>query len=180
VRNYIHDVGTDRELEHGIYMQTSGVIARNVIVRPSAYGISLYSSPSNVDVFENTIVGASPVEAAISVNTRGTGVRVLNNIFAFNRGYGVNIGSNVAAGCCVVDNNLIFGNAAGAVRGGRLPVTGTIAADPLFVGRLGDDYRVQPGSPAVDAARGDGVYFFDRDGALSPLGAGADLGAYER
>jgi hypothetical protein len=176
VRNWIHDTGSGGNHEHGIYMQGSGLIARNVIARPDAYGISLYAAPCNVDVTENTITGAAADEAAISVNTSCSGIRVVNNVFAFNDGYGVSIGTNASASTGIIDNNLIYGNALGAVRGSRMPVTNTIAADPAFTDWL---YHVAPESPAADAARPDITYSPDRDGT-GQTGLAPSLGAYEQ
>lgn len=62
------------------------------------------------------------------------------------------------------------------------PLGGTnIARDPMFVDPQGKDYRLQPGSPAVDAAvptSGTGLEH-DFAGTPRPQGAGKDIGAFE-
>lgn len=53
-----------------------------------------------------------------------------------------------------------------------------IGADPKFVNPLNDDFRLQGGSPAIDAGVAVGVVA-DFDGVRRPAGAGCDLGAFE-
>ena len=99
--------------------------------------------------------------------------------------------------------NEVVGSGANAeysnVQGG-FTGTGNIDADPLFVdpdgadniaGNLDDDFRLQAGSPCIDAADGDAASAFDLDGnaraddpaTVPNTGAGtpdfADMGAYE-
>ncbi len=58
--------------------------------------------------------------------------------------------------------------------------TGEIDQDPLFLNRAGDDYHVDPSSPAVDAGLdGSALTSVDLEGASRPQGSGWDLGAYE-
>lgn len=174
-RNYIHDVGNDT-LDHGIYVQGSGhVITNNVIVRPTGYGVHLYSSPSNVVVAQNTLVG-STLRAGILIRTSGTGIRVVNNVVAGNATHGINYYS--CGGSCVIDQNLAWDNPGGAVSSaGAAVVTNTTLADPQFVDA---EFRVAGTSPALDSARPDFSYSADRDGVSRPQGGAPDKGAYER
>lgn len=56
---------------------------------------------------------------------------------------------------------------------------GNLDADPLFVDPEGGDYRLQAGSPAIDAGTTEGAPAEDLDGNPRPLGTGVDIGAYE-
>jgi hypothetical protein len=51
-------------------------------------------------------------------------------------------------------------------------------ADPLFLDPAGHDYHLSGSSPAVDLAPSLG-YLVDLDGKPTPVGAGADVGAFE-
>ena len=74
------------------------------------------------------------------------------------------------------------------IEGGYAGV-GNISSDPLFVDFWGDDFHLQPGSPAIDAADGPSAPEFDLEGEsraddpdTTNTGLGppwADMGAYE-
>jgi hypothetical protein len=66
------------------------------------------------------------------------------------------------------------------VEGCRLAAHG-INADPQVVSAANRDFHLQSGSPAIDEGLAIGAdYSADRDGNPRPLGAGWDIGAYER
>jgi parallel beta-helix repeat protein len=177
-RNYVHDVGpAGGTLYHGIYIEGSGhVVTHNLFAHINGgYGIQAYSSPSNIVIAENTAVG-SQTRAGIVVQSSGGNITVANNILANNATYGISF--QACGSGCTVDNNITWGNAQGAV-GGNLAgqVTHNRNIDPQF----GDSqYHVSTTSPAIDTARPDFASFPDRDGVQGPVGAGPDLGAYER
>jgi parallel beta-helix repeat protein len=179
-RNFLTDAGLNSSNslpDHGIYVEGGNqTVTDNVIVRPQGYGIHVYTSSNHDNVIaDNTVVG-SVQKGGIVVETSGSNIRVANNISANNATYGINY---VACGAgCMVDNNITWGNALGAV-GGALggQVTRNRNVDPQFVDA---QYHVTGTSPAVDTARPDYAYFPDLDGVPAPLGAGPDSGAYER
>jgi hypothetical protein len=173
--NWIDSVGSECNLDHGIYFQTSGRITRNVFKNlRCGYGIHLYSHPTNVVVAGNVVDG-SRVRAGILVNCGGN-CRVVNNIFVNNATYGITY-RRCDAGDCVVKNNMTWGNKSGAV-GDTLAskATGTRNVNPLFADSL---YHLGATSPALDTADPTAVYWTDRDGVAAASGP-ADMGAYER
>jgi hypothetical protein len=172
--NRIGSVGTECAFDHGIYFQTSGRITRNVISdMRCGYGIHLYAHPHDVVVAQNTVAGSS-VRAGILVATDGDDITVASNIVVGNAGFGIDFRS--CGQRCLVDGNLTWGNGSDPV-GGLLATaaTNTRNADPLFAD---GEYRVGPGSPAVDTASPDLAFSPDRDGQQL-MGAGPDVGAYE-
>jgi hypothetical protein len=172
--NRIDAVGSDCAYDHGIYFQSSGRITRNVISDlRCGYGIHLFAHPHDVVVAQNTVVG-SRVRAGILVATDGDDITVASNILAGNAGHGIDF--RACGQRCLVDGNLTWGNDGDAV-GGLLAseATNTRNADPLFAD---GEYRVGPGSPAIDSASPDLTFSPDRDGQQL-MGTGPDVGAYE-
>ena len=109
------------------------------------------------------------------------GTKVYNNTF-YNNGYGVYVGGDGTRPTNTQVRNNIF------YRGGTPLIletgSGTVAThnlldqDPRFVSAEGGDFRVQDGSPAIDA----GVMVevsIDHDGKARPAGRAYDQGAYE-
>jgi hypothetical protein len=70
-----------------------------------------------------------------------------------------------------------------SVSGSQSTVTwgeGNFDADPLFLDPAAMDFRLQAGSPAIDAGTPDGAPATDKDGVPRPCGKGFDVGAHER
>jgi len=175
-RNFVSGVGQEgSSFHHGIYVQGSGhLVAGNVFADiRGGYGIHVYPDASDTDVLHNTAVG-SRTRSGIVVMTTGGGIRVANNILAGNDRFGIHFVA--CGGDCLIDTNLAWENGDGASN--APDDTGSIVeADPRFAD---DEYRLDEGSAAVDAARADLVVSPDRDGVRRPRGDGADLGAHER
>ncbi len=83
-------------------------------------------------------------------------------------------------------NNIVWGGSPeGAQAAGNLALAYCLvegwpgAVDPMFVAAELDDYRLLPGSPAIDAGSSVADVAMDADGRARPYGAGMDIGAYE-
>jgi hypothetical protein len=71
---------------------------------------------------------------------------------------------------------------AGAIAGAIQPTDSNLSADPRFLDPSGGNFRLNVGSPALDAgsaAQADGFPTSDLDGHPRVAGAAVDLGAYE-
>ena len=139
----------------------------------------------------NSIVIASAPQVSVAIygNDPLRGSQIVNNTFvggaficqATSAGYGRLVDSNVfyqgtaiqASTGCEYRNNLVFPS---------VPPdgTGNITGDPLFMDLASNDFRLKPGSPAIDA--GNPVNTLtgrDFAGTLRPQGARSDIGAFE-
>jgi parallel beta-helix repeat protein len=109
-----------------------------------------------------------------------TMVNSANSIVAFNARYGLFTESN--PGNLKFTHNAVFGNAAGDYQGFTPPADqGNINLDPLFIDRANGNFRLQTGSPCIDA--GDdlaaSIGAVDADGKPRVSGLQVDIGAYE-
>ncbi|MHB9111245.1 MAG: choice-of-anchor Q domain-containing protein [Thermoleophilia bacterium] len=128
---------------------------------------------------------------------------MVNNIFAFNTRPDVGSPTGIYLGPGVSltaeDNNLFFSRddceiqadftgqgcfTQAEIAGGVWTAdtgmgAGDLAADPGFLNANILDFRIAPGSPAVDAAAATAAPAIDIDGQPRPRGPGFDIGAYE-
>jgi parallel beta-helix repeat protein len=185
--NTVHDNNEPGVQHQGIYFEGSdSVIANNVVYgQTNGFGIQVRAGADNVLVTHNTVSGNS-LSGIVVENTAG-GVRVVNNISAFNGGYavrGLDEGGPVGRGN-IAFNNLGFGNGDGefADEGRqivRFPPRGNLVKNPKFLDRAQADFRLREDSPALDRAAPEWTPAEDRAGAPRPTDRHADLGAYER
>lgn len=119
------------------------------------------------------------------------------NLVTFNTGASVEESGDDTLASLVADPVLVanglFGSSSLVLDEGTSPITdvaqvnalgansGNFDLDPLFVDRLLADFRLQTGSPAIDAGRTDAPALAteDRDGARRRRGSSPDAGAYE-
>ena len=173
--NFIESVGSECNLDHGIYFQTSGRVTRNVFKDiPLRLRHPLFAHSSHVIVAENTSVG-SRVRAGVVIHTDGSDIVVVNNNFSGNATYGIYY--QACGSDCVVDNNLTWGNALG---GGNLAGAGDEQPQRRSAvhrrGAITSRRRVRRSI----RTQNDYAYFPDLDEVPGVVGSGPDSGAFER
>ncbi len=199
IGNYIHDNGdfgnaSTANQDHGIYFASgSGLIANNIIEHNWSYGVHLYPSARDVIVQQNTIIknvrsgviigGWTTNCPAAGCPPQPTNSLVVNNIIAFNGLHAFHSFELTTSGH-IIKNNLFWGNAAGdfptseaLTRGLTYVNQNNNIADPRFV--AASNYRLQTGSPAIDAALSPYTQPDDYDFIPRPQGAASDIGAFE-
>ena len=115
------------------------------------------------------------LDAAISSST------IANNIF-YNPEGGKTIEASGFSGSITISNNITMGSAMtdrSTIPAGMIMTANQLATNPLFVGAPGD-FRLQAGSPAIDAGLTLSLVLFDFDGRARPRGIAYDIGAHER
>lgn len=168
---------------HGIYLQGNDhLVANNVITdHVKGFGIQVYDKGSRAIVTGNTITGAGHSGIVVGGSGGVDGVRVHNNVFAFNAHYGISHDSSCPFSS-IADHNVVFGNAWGPTQGGCSGLSyarGNRTTDPLFRAYGGRDLHLLAGSPALDYAVLEYSPVTDFDGVLRTYGSGPDAGAYE-
>jgi hypothetical protein len=201
-RNVIHDVNVGMEFasEHG-GRSTSYVTARdNVVYRASVMGLAIggydtrRGNTEHCTIVNNTFYENQGVELLVQFNTRDNVIQ--NNIVVADSARQFLQNPYEETFDNVVDHNLYY--APGGGDSGTWQWKGTtyrsfaeyvratgndrnsVFADPRFADAAGGDFRLEPGSPAIDA----GAYLTaagDADAAGSPRAASGviDLGAFE-
>jgi parallel beta-helix repeat protein len=168
------------------------LVTNNIVYDNFGRGIHVFES-DNVTILNNTSFsnsyGPTILEGEITVINSDT-VRVYNNIMVPNpyrpaltnsRFKGDKPGnSNI-----IFNYNLAFGGTGFFDSSISDPVTirnNLVGVDPQFLGATytkGRDFRLQPGSPAIDRGSSSYVLRNDFEKSLRPKGAGVDIGAYE-
>jgi hypothetical protein len=187
--NRIHDNGrghvSGQHQSHGIYIEgRNHLIANNVIHdHPFGFGIQVYPGNRGTTIVHNTIVGSGHSGIVVGGEDGVSGITIRNNVIAFNAAYGIQMDSDCPTGRVTVTHNVIHGNDDGAVEKGCSTVStsgGNITDDPRFVSKGRKDYRLRSDSPAIDKAHAGYSLRWDFGGRRRPLGAGYDVGAFER
>jgi hypothetical protein len=130
-------------------------------------------------IVNNTVHGNGTGEWGGGILADNPGLQsavIRNNICSRNLTFEIAVGYSRDS-AVTIDHNLSDGEHEDpSSRAGQFPVTG----NPLFVAAVSGDFRLSPGSPAIDKGFAAGAPKDDFDGAPRPRGAGIDIGAYER
>jgi hypothetical protein len=139
-------------------------------------------SPVRIEVQNNVLYGAMTTgkRGIFITNSAQTTWDIANNI-AVNWTHGIGDATGTAT-IERLDNNCLFGNSTnyydnstGILNGKVGP--NSLTGNPLFVNAAGGDFRLQAGSPCINAGVNVGATT-DMDG--NPVGSPPDIGAYER
>jgi len=186
IGNLIHDNGSGeaRHQSHGIYMQGTGhLVANNVVYNhPYGFGIQVYPSNRDTIVVGNTVVASGYSGIVIGGDQGVRGITIRNNIFALNRQWGIAHDMDNPADSRA-DHNVLFANRYGPIQPGFSGTDfsgGNIVGDPRFVKPAAGNFRLGPGSPAIDRALPEYSKPVDYDGRRRPQGRAPDIGAFER
>jgi hypothetical protein len=138
------------------------VVENNVIITDHWHGISLYGAISS-RIVNNTVIdqnNASPGPPWIGFFDHKNGTPCVN---------------------CLIRNNIapsyIIGTGTTADHNYTIPDYASYAG--LFVDHQNFNVRLRPGSAPINAGSADKAPLLDIAGAVRPIGAGVDLGAYE-
>jgi hypothetical protein len=177
----------------GMVNATDAVIVQNVIVGNSATnGGGIYGIAGNDVIVNNTIADNTAANGAgIFANGFDMLPRIVNNVISSNdTGTLVHCDSSGIADPFTFQSNDAFaplGVAYGGICSNQTGISNNVSVDPSFVDPVLNDYRINPGSPVIDA--GDSAEpnipaadflgntrIVDGDGAPP---ADVDMGAYE-
>src|SRR3989441_106313 len=189
-QNVIHDIGrlspgqfgcspsSDywQNHDHGIYLSDGvNVIIRNNVFYNMVHGWDVHRYGSTCDqvyVVNNTFAYPNPNrDGHIILASTTTNLYIENNIFYLP---GQNIGISGTQSGAFIDHNLSTAAVGGGGIGSNIENT-----DPQFVNPSALDFRLQAGSPAVDAGTIPSIGLGDVLGIIRPQGAGYDIGAFE-
>ncbi len=151
------DVGAGIMLDGGY-----STVERNLIFANTGtgdYAAGICDDRGEHDVINNTITGNSHGICTSSSFT--SKIMIVNNIVAFNLGFGVNIHA---------DQYPRYNNVWGNGESGQYFDWYGISEDPHFVDPINHDYSLQPYSPCIDRGHPDTTYT-DADGTRNDMGA---------
>ncbi|MEQ8908144.1 MAG: T9SS type A sorting domain-containing protein [Vicingaceae bacterium] len=194
------------EISNSIFSGTrgSGVIHQNggtfLMYNNLIYGgidkTGIVINRAHGEFFNNTLVGSSPTQFRGLIINSDSISHIYNNIInGFGIGIHLNASDSIEFAALRIYNNNIYSvitpywyeyneNLSLPIYSGFLnpnPGTGEISSPANFIDSTGGDFKIQPGSPCIDA--GINAYpfsvGFDLGGSNRIIGTNPDIGAYE-
>jgi hypothetical protein len=178
-------------LDHGIYLNGGSPGADNTMIRNNVFyntrhgwAVQWYpGSLNNVHVLNNTFAFGNPnknythivLDASISASS------IINNVF-YNPEGGETIEAQGFSGTITISNNITMGTAMtdrSSTPAGMTMANNQLNANALFVNASAFDFRLQSGSPAINAGQTLAQVLADFNGRARPQGAAYDIGAFE-
>jgi uncharacterized repeat protein (TIGR01451 family) len=158
---------------------SSPVIRNNVFENNQCRAVNLVLPEGNApQVINNTFFGnltAIRVDRLVPATAQ-----ILRNNLLVQNGIGLEAEFGTDAGNPVWQNNLVFGNTVNYQgTADQTGLNGNISQNPMFVNGAAGNYRLQPGSPAINAGSSVGAPSADFDGTARPIGGSWDIGAFE-
>jgi hypothetical protein len=181
--NHIHDCGTDTQLDHGVYFQTSNsLVPGNTFDHNACFDLQNYSSHGvNTDsnTYTNNVFTQSGCGVVVSQGsgvtfahnviyqdaTRGgnaaliccgSGSTITNNTVVDNAGGGLgNYGGGGSGSGTMIRNNIVCDNSGGGLDGRGADMSNNMTSCPQFVNAAAGDFHVVGGDTV--GAYSDGV-----------------------
>lgn len=156
----------------GIYTPSSVIVNSNIIKNYANRGGGIFTG-SNPTIINSTITENEALSNGGAITGRDYASPILiNNILWDNLASG---NQNEIYLYMTSSITVSHSNIQGGWEG-----EGNINTNPLFVDSENSNYRLQPGSPCINAGTNtDGIPAEDIEGTIRPQGTGYDMGAYE-
>jgi hypothetical protein len=178
---FYNNAGEGVQLYGSITGNSNNTIRNSVMHDNGSVGLMLGSGSNNVAYNNQVYINSrASFGGGIYINYTGaTNNQVYNNTVYGNNGYCVYVGSDSTG--AIVQNNVCWQNATNSIKndGSKSSIANNLTADPKFTDAGNKDFRLQVGSPAIDAGVKISAVGTDFAGMARPQGAAYDLGAYE-
>lgn len=187
IGNKVYDIGPPGcAAVQGITINTSALVANNLVFRSGNAGIYLWHDANHVRVIDNTVTGSSIgilVGGGDFYFTAGPNdYSVISNNIVFDNKSGI-VETGATGKHNSYRNNLVFANPTADWRlANRLAPTATVAADPAFLSYRRDgipDFRLGKASPAIGKGDPQHAHPVDFNGDARSAASGIDLGALQ-